>query len=72
MFHLDFPNFTALDFSIAVFDFQNEIDMESTHVTASVVGGQQYSRPLRHISLPRETKRVFSEKAASTTIRTVA
>ena len=28
-----------------VFDFQNEIDMDLTHVTASVVGGQQYSRP---------------------------
>ena len=45
MFHLDFPKFTALDFSIGVFDFQNEIVLEPTHVTASVVGGQQYSRP---------------------------
>ena len=45
MFHLDFPKFTALDFSIGVFDFQNEIDMAPTHVTASVVGRQQYSRP---------------------------
>ena len=27
------------------FDFQNEINMDLTHVTASVVGGQQYPRP---------------------------
>ena len=65
MFHFDFPKFTALDFSIGVFDFQNEIDTDLTHVTASVMGGQQYSRP-GHSDKASETKRVFSEEAAST------
>ena len=32
MFHFDFPKFIALDFSIGVFDFQNEIDMDLTHI----------------------------------------
>ena len=52
MFHIDFSGnlrvqkfFIALDFSNGVFDFQNEIDVDLTHVTASVVGGQRYSRP---------------------------
>ena len=45
--------------------------MDLTHVTASVVGGQQYSRPghsCRHISWPNETERVCSNEATLTTI----
>ena len=50
MFHFDFSanllflKFIALDFSNGVLDFQNEIDMNITHVTALVVDDQQYSR----------------------------
>ena len=50
MFHFDFSanllflKFIALDFSNGVLDFQNEIDMDITYVTALVVDGQQYSR----------------------------
>ena len=45
IFQLTIPKFIAFDFSNGVFDFQNEIDMDLTHVTASVVISQQYSRP---------------------------
>ena len=50
LFHFDFsanflfPKFIVLTFPNSVFDFQNDVDMDLTHVTASVVGGQQYSR----------------------------
>ena len=43
--NLWFPNFIALDFWNGVFDFQNGIDTDLIHVTASVVVGQKYLRP---------------------------
>ena len=50
VFHFDFSanllflKFIALDFLNGVLDFQSDIDMDITHVTALVVDGQQYSR----------------------------
>ena len=50
-FQLIFSKFITFDFANGVFDFQNEIDMDLTHVTASVVvTSQQHSRP-RHSDL---------------------
>ena len=52
----------TFDFSNSVFDFQNEIDMDLTHVTASVVGGQQYSRP-GHSDIYHGRTRLTARKA---------
>ena len=43
--NLWFPNFIALDFWNGVLDFQNGIDTDLIHVTASVVVDQKYLRP---------------------------
>ena len=67
--------FVALDFSNGVFDFQNEIDMDLTHVTASlqwVVSDTQGQDTQTYIMAGRDGEGVLSEEAASTTTRTVA
>ena len=50
--------------------------MDLTHVTASGVVGQQYSRPghsdMYHIMAERDREGVLSEEAVPKTIRTVA
>ena len=81
-FHIDFsgnlwfPKFIiALDISNGVFDFQNEIDMDLTHVTASlqwVVSDTQGQDTQTHITAGRDREGVLSEEAVSTFIRTVA
>ena len=81
-FHIDFsgnlwfPKFIiALDISNGVFDFQNEIDMDLTHVTASlqwVVSDTQGQDTQTHIIAGRDREGVLSEEAVSTFIRTVA
>ena len=74
IFQLIFPKFVAFDFSNGVFDFQNELNMDLTHVTASVVASQQYLRPdtQTYITAEQDREGALSEEAASTTFRTVA